>query len=334
METVVQPSAEAELHLLTDWSDPDARSRHRKAAIGALAVNFALVAAFFYLPSGFFEPPDLPEPVERVTPLIMPELTQRAPNPGKVTHEFEVQAPQAPRRAIQMPPSPPPQLGEEAPKPAPPAPLPEAPKVEMARETPPMELPGTTQQSQSPPPQIQTDEKPKLTFENPVPPSSTPVPLGQRRIPLPTASIGEIARSAVLGTPVGTVIGDAAASGSGYNGMAQSPTPGNPLANVQLRSDPEGVDFAPYLTQLILTIKRNWYSVTPQVARMGQKGKVAVLLVIAKNGNMDKVAIAEYSGSGALDRAAVAGVSMSEPLPPLPRDFRGTRIVVQLNFLY
>jgi len=335
METVGQLPAEAELHLLTDWSDPGARSRHRVAAIGALTVNCALVAALFFLPEGFFEPPELPTPVQRVTPLIMPELTQRDPNKGKVTHEFEVQAPRAPQRAILAPPSPAPLKGEEVPKPTPPPPLPETPRVETARMNAPLDPqsalpPGPP----SPPPQIQTEEKPRLTFENPVAPSTTPVPIEKRRIPLPTAAIGDIARSAVLGTPIGTIIGDAGASGSGYNGMSQRSAPGNPLANVQLRTDTEGVDFKPYLIQLIATVKRNWYAVIPQVARMGQKGKVAILLVIAKNGNMDKVAIAEQSGSGALDRAAVAGVSMSEPLQPLPREFTGNRIVLQLNFVY
>jgi TonB family protein len=334
METVGQPPAEAELHLLTDWSDPDARSRHRTAAAGALGINFALVAAMWLLPESFFRPPELPEVAQRVTPLVMPlpELTQHDPNHGKVSKEFEVQAPQAPRRAIQMPP--PPLKGEEAPKPAPPPPLPEPPKVETARETPPLDLPRLVQPAAPPPqPQIQTEEKPKLTFENPPPPSG-PVPLGQRQIPLPTASIGDIAKSAVLGTPIGTIIGDAGAWGSPYNGMSQSPAPGNPLAAVQLRSDTEGVDFKPYLMQLIATIKRNWLAVIPESARMGRRGKVSLQFVIAKDGNIDKIVFAEQSGSSALDRAAVSGVSASNPLPPLPREFKGTRIVLQLNFVY
>jgi TonB family protein len=338
METVGQPPAEAELHLLTDWSDPDARSRHRMAAAGAIGINVAIVAAMWLLPEAFFKPPDLPEVVQRVTPLMMPlpELTQRDPNHGKVSREFEVQAPQAPRRAIQMPPMPPPLKGEEAPKPAPPAPLPEPPKVEIARETPPAELPRPVQQTAAPPPpQIQTEEKPKLRFENPPQPTG-PLPLDQRRIPLPTEALSNIAREAAGsgGSPVGTVVGDAGASGTGFNGFSQSPTPGNPLANVQLRSDTEGVDFKPYLMQLIATIKRNWLAVIPESARMGRRGKVSLQFVIARDGNIDKVVYAEQSGSSALDRAAVAGVSASNPLPPLPRDFKGNRIVLQLNFVY
>jgi TonB family protein len=336
METVVQPPVEAELHLLTDWSDPDARSRHRIAAIGAIGINIALVLATWLLPETFFRPPELPEVVERVTPLMMPlpELTQKDPNHGKVSREFEVQAPQAPRRAIRMPPMPPPVKGEEALKP-PPAPLPEPPRVETARETPPPELGPATAPPPPPQPQIQTAERPRLTFENPPPPRE-PVPIEQRRIPLPTEALNDIAREAAAGggSPVGTIVGDAGAWGSAYNGMSQSPAPGNPLAAVQLRSDTEGVDFKPYLMQLIATIKRNWLAVIPESARMGRRGKVSLQFVIAKSGNIDKVVYAEQSGSSALDRAAVAGVSASNPLPPLPRDFKGTRIVLQLNFVY
>ena len=94
------------------------------------------------------------------------------------------------------------------------------------------------------------------------------------------------------------------------------------------------MDFKPYLMQLIATIKRNWLAVIPESARMGRRGKVSLQFVIARDGNIDKVVYAEQSGSSALDRAAVAGVSASNPLPPLPRDFKGNRIVLQLNFVY
>ena len=39
-------------------------------------------------------------------------------------------------------------------------------------------------------------------------------------------------------------------------------------------------------------------------------------------------------GSRSLDEAAVAGIGASNPFPPLPTEFKGERIVVQLNFAY
>jgi TonB family protein len=335
---------EPELHLLTDWSDPDGRSRRRKAAIGAIAVNVALIVTMALLPEGAFRPPDLPQPEERVTPIVMPpltELTQKDPNHGKISKDFEVQAPVVARKAIEAPTTPPPSKRGAAPappvpQPAAPAPLPEAPKVEAAHDTPPAELPRQVQQAAAPPPppQPQIQEQPKLTFESVPPPITAPLPPDQRKIPLPQTNINEIARQAAAGSPIGLTIGDAAASESGYNGLSQSPAQGNPLANVQLKSDTEGVDFRPYLLQLIATVKRNWLAVIPQSAHMGRHGKVALQFAINKEGKIDKVVFAENSGSSALDRAAVAGISASDPLPPLPRDFKGARIVLQLNFVY
>ena len=40
------------------------------------------------------------------------------------------------------------------------------------------------------------------------------------------------------------------------------------------------------------------------------------------------------SGAEALDRAAVAGISASNPLPPLPTDYSGEVVRLQLTFLY
>ncbi|MCX6630742.1 MAG: hypothetical protein NTW28_24265, partial [Candidatus Solibacter sp.] len=34
------------------------------------------------------------------------------------------------------------------------------------------------------------------------------------------------------------------------------------------------------------------------------------------------------------DKAAVAAISASNPFPPLPAEFKGDRVVLQLNFAY
>jgi outer membrane biosynthesis protein TonB len=44
--------------------------------------------------------------------------------------------------------------------------------------------------------------------------------------------------------------------------------------------------------------------------------------------------IVTESGSGALDRAAVAGIGASAPFPPLPKDFTGLQVRLQLSFKY
>ncbi len=347
MEPVVEAPDQIELQLLTDWGDPDARRRHRIAAAGAVTINIALILILGVLPQEWFNPPEVLPVAERVTPLFLPpELTQRAPNHGKVTNQFEVQGSSNPQRGIRAPiPSPPthiqmPKKGDWAAIPEPdkntvppaaPPPLPEPPKVETPQAgTPDGRAAQSTATAPPPPPQIQTQEKPKLTFES-VQPAPRGVPPDQRVIPLPGGtSVRELTHDALTGagagTPQGTIIGDQ----SLFSGQISAP--GSPKAGFQLKSDPMGVDFAPYLSALLMTLRRNW--VIPESVQYTRRGVVGVQLAISKTGALEKVVIVQPSGSLALDRSAVAALSASEPLPALPLEFKGARIALQLNFGY
>lgn len=346
METVVQPPADAELHLLTNWGDPEGAARHRKAAIGTVLLHVAVISILMFLPSDFLENhPEPQEPPRIVTPLIEPPtlLTQKAPNTGKVSKEFDARE-EAPRKAIQIPPSPPPAPppaktplrqaaipAPPAPKPAAPVPLPEPPKLETAQKEGPKQLPQVAQSM--PAPAIQPVEKPQLPLQNVERP---PAGIGPLKGPAPSPSVGEaikeLAHNNVPG--MGLTVGDQSASGTGYGGILQNPTAGVQASNVQLLSDPLGVDFTPYLRQILQTIRRNWMAVMPESVRLGRRGKVVIQFSITKDGAVGKLVYESQSGSDALDRAAVAGISASNPFPPLPSEFKGGRVVLRLNFAY
>jgi TonB family protein len=68
--------------------------------------------------------------------------------------------------------------------------------------------------------------------------------------------------------------------------------------------------------------------------KYGQRGRVVIQFAIARQGNVPKLVISMPSGTDALDRAAVAGISASNPFPPLPPEFKGDTIRLQLSFLY
>ena len=106
------------------------------------------------------------------------------------------------------------------------------------------------------------------------------------------------------------------------------------LSNFQLKSDPMGVDFQPYLLQVLTAVKLNWSAVFPTAAKLGTRGLVTLEFSIAKNGTVQKIVFDGMSGSKALDNAAVAAISASDPLPSLPKDFKGDRIVLQMSFMY
>jgi TonB family protein len=347
METVVHPPAEAELHLLTDWSEPESGRRHRVAAVGSVLANVALVLFFIWLPAGTRQV-EQPTPQRHVTTLIEPltQLTQKAPNTAKVTTEFNAHEVQ-PRPRVVVPPSPPPVEHAAQPKPLqlPPMPapkaaaattLPDLPKVDTpVQPTPNLDLSRLTASAPPPPPKIQTEEKPKITFENPTTPA--PISAGRGQVPIPGSGISEAIRQAAHGGGgAGMYVGDPGAmSGLGGGGINVPSAPGLQGAALQLLSDPMGVDFRPYLSQILATVRRNWMNVMPEsVLRLGRRGKTAIQFSISRTGGVIKLVIADSSGSDPLDRAAVAGISASNPFPPLPPEFKGDRVVLQFNFAY
>jgi TonB family protein len=117
-------------------------------------------------------------------------------------------------------------------------------------------------------------------------------------------------------------------------GITAQPSPGRIGSSLELLSDPEGVDFKPYLIKVLSAVRRNWFAVIPESAKFGRRGKVLIQFSIDRDGNVPKLVIAMPSGADALDRAAVAGISASNPFPPLPAEFRGNQIRLQFSFLY
>ena len=106
------------------------------------------------------------------------------------------------------------------------------------------------------------------------------------------------------------------------------------LRQMQLLSDPLGVDFKPYLLQVLSKVRRNWMAIVPDSARMGRRGLVLIQFSIDRSGGVPKLVIASTSGITAFDRAAVAGISASNPFPPLPAAYKGDQIRLQMSFSY
>jgi TonB family protein len=335
METVGLPT-EPELHLLTEWGSTGDRKRERKAAVFSVLGHFLVVVLLMAIPADWSEP-EKPRQPPRVTPLVAPpvELTQRAPNKGKLSKEFDVVESQE-RPNIQIPRGAPSATRPRAFRPTPPqpspvtaaSPLPEPPKVDAPK----LDVPQIAQNT----PQIQAVEQPKLALENVAPPPP-PVARGQSKVAIPNVSVADAVRQAIRTTPSGGImVGDLDMAGPGGAGAALNmpPSPGIQGSNLELLTDPQGVDFRPYLMQVLAAVRRNWMAVIPESAKMGRRGRVSVQFAIAKTGVVAKVVFVNQSGTDALDRAAVAGISASDPFPPLPSEFKGDRVLLQFNFAY
>jgi TonB family protein len=315
METAVKPPADPDLNLLMDWSEPGRNARIGRSAVLSLVSHVAAIVFVLVMPETFMQPPRPVEPVQIVTPLIMPRLalTQREPNPTKTIREFRspdltprVKAPTgpspepqaaAPRKATPPPPPPPPKNTT----------LPEPPKVEIAaNENPKLTLPVQQPQVPQPPP--------PSPFED----VRQPAPTGQRVAPMPGSSLDGIVRGAVAGR-------------GGVNSQGTAPIASSGADLPQLLSDPKGVDFKPYLAQVLASVKRAWFTIMP---KNGHRGYVAVQFAILRDGTVGKVAFAQSTGDTSLDNTAIMAISQAGPFGPLPVQYTAGEIRVEMDFSY
>ena len=315
------------------------------AVVGSIGFHIVVLIALLAVRTA----PLAPRPPERylvrhVTPLyIPPELTQKAPNKDKVKKELALET-IAPRPAVKTPApaAAPKQIATTKPLPMPPAPTPQPPPKQIAAveppkfEAPPAPVPQTTLTQTSPlPPAPGSGQQPKISLED-VAPRQAPQGQPTGRIAVPKGGVDEAVRA--LNRPgagpisVGSEITfDQGGSGPGLN---LPPSLGHAQGGIQLLTNPEGVDFRPYLIQVMAAIRRNWFAVYPEAAKTGMRGEVIVQFRVARQGLVAKVVFNGQSQSRPLNEAAVSAISASNPFPPLPTDFKGDHVDLQMRFLY
>jgi TonB family protein len=105
---------------------------------------------------------------------------------------------------------------------------------------------------------------------------------------------------------------------------------------LQMLTPTEGVDFSNYLARVLASVKRNWYSVMPESARLGDRGNVVLQFKIMQNGQVlaPEPQMVSSSGKEPLDRAALSAIRASSPFEPLPPAFHGPFIELRFMFLY
>ena len=140
------------------------------------------------------------------------------------------------------------------------------------------------------------------------------------------SAIAEAARNARKGS-----------SGGGGAGYGLGPTDRNAaLGPFDVLSDTQGVDFGPYLSRVLQSIKGNWYNLIPEEARapLLKHGKVAIRFLITPSGKVAGMFVEFPSGDVPLDRAAYGGISASDPFSPLPHEFHGPYLALRITFFY
>lgn len=318
------------------------RSRSQWTAILAASVLFHIFFFFVAIQLPSFIPPAEPERsviVKRVRLYLPPDvLTQKTPNRAKISKSIDL-------ADLLSKPS---QRGQQA------RPQPSVKHFEIPRQALPQRAANKTPQILPEAPKVaatQTQAPPPPGAANGLPAAAPPPPdsagpfqnVGAETPPNPHPTITP--PKSDLRTPLNGV----QQSGNGQhliisdaNNSEPSPAapgsvahPGAPHSAVELQSDPQGADFKPYLTRILAIVRANWRRVMPESARMGMlHGRTVLEFIIDRNGNIPKLVLADSSGSDPLDRAAIAGLSMSNPLPPLPSDFKGFQVRLAFTFTY
>ena len=187
--------------------------------------------------------------------------------------------------------------------------------------------PPATAQSQQPAPQQQTQRPQFQTNQT-----------AQLQTPArPENSFNKFGSGMTAGSAIQQATQEAAANrgGGGQQGDFGLGTGahGRQLGNLEVLSDTQGVDFGPYLQRILQEVREHWYEAIPESAEM-KKGKLQIEFAITKDGKVADMRLTAGSGDVALDRAAWAGISASNPFPPLPTEFTGPYLALRFRFFY
>ena len=316
-------------HLLIQLQDDLQRSRKREAAWISVIVHLVVFMILVYLPwiqknvwhhmvvvpvdstqkknlTFLALPPDLQKPSRRPNTNIASDKDRIA------TSRHPELDPKELRKILATPPPGAPGVtGPRAPQQAPQA---------MAQNQPPTQQPEQGQQ-QTLRPQFQSNQTAQLQTPD-----------------RPNNSFSKYGTGMTAGSAIQQATEAAAAHRGGGGGQEGdfglgTGAHGRQLGALDILSDTQGVDFGPYLQRILQDVRENWYRAIPESAAM-KKGKLQIEFAITKDGKVADMRLTAGSGDIALDRAAWAGISASNPFPPLPTDFTGPYLALRFRFYY
>jgi TonB family protein len=223
----------------------------------------------------------------------------------------------------------PPSIAPPVPEPAPAVPTPAPPKPRN-------DLPSAlTPRPTTPTP---TQPQPNTSTTAPVVPitPSQPTP-GKLNLQLPNSSPGKAIQNS-LGDAIsrggGKIYTDNQSYGGGGGGGGGGGIGEN--GGIQMLSPSHGIDFSEYLKRVLESVKRNWFAIIPESARMGDKGIVVIQFRIQHDGSVPDPdpRLMRTSGKEPLDRAAMSAIRASNPFEPLPSQYPEPQIELRFIFLY
>jgi TonB family protein len=209
----------------------------------------------------------------------------------------------------------------------------------MQQQQPQASAPASQMAQQAPPPQANPQQNNSSGF---VAPAQNPQ-IAQMRVPVQGRPAPNFSNSITAGSAIEQAARAAAADRGRYGGgeggdfgLSQGRDGAKTLGQAEILTDTMGVDFGPYLTRITEIVRKNWYnsmppSVYPPILK---QGKLSLEFFILRDGQVAGMQVHTPSGDIALDRAAWASITSSNPFPPLPREFRGQNLGLRFYYFY
>jgi TonB family protein len=128
---------------------------------------------------------------------------------------------------------------------------------------------------------------------------------------------------ALPGNPVLLQSGDSSSKGKPFS------------TGLELRSDPEGVDFGPYLRSVFVSIRRKWTIMTAET-KDPETGTVTVQFRITSDGRVsdDSVKIVLSSGKKEMDDICMKVIRTAAPFEHLPEAFHSPFIELRQTLYF
>ena len=106
------------------------------------------------------------------------------------------------------------------------------------------------------------------------------------------------------------------------------------LGNTEVLSDTRGVNFNPYLKEILRTIYGHWTGLLPEEARTPTlaKGETDIRFTITPNGEIITMHLDASTHDVALNQAAWGAIASAQQLPPLPAAFTGPNLELRVRF--
>ena len=104
---------------------------------------------------------------------------------------------------------------------------------------------------------------------------------------------------------------------------------------LEVLSDTLGVDFGPYIKQLLRMVRAAWLPLIPEETRppLNKEGTTLIRFRIEPDGKVSFMHLDDSTHDQAIDRAAWGGITGVGQFPPLPVAFKGPNLDLRIQFI-